>query len=106
MSKRSLKDREFHARVATAELLKALHWHKFFNNMDHVIRGHAKVAGLHAAMAEIPYFFWAVSHPDMPEIHIIWDTFRDSWFETLAEMQADALATGAEAALKADTDDK
>lgn len=82
-----------HAAIATRELGRALHWHRFFEHRPQnlrVVRAHATEAGRRAAWSMLPYFVWAVLLPEAMKVDLIWSTFRDGWFSH-GEMRCDVV---------------
>lgn len=73
-----------HAHLATRELGRALHWHRWFGEPSlHTIRAHATEAGRRAAWSGRLYILWALLVPEAMKVEPIWTAFRNGFFAQL-----------------------
>lgn len=72
-----------HASIATRELGRAMHWHRWFAPSEpnlRTIRAHATEAGRRAYWTGLLYVAWALLLPEATKIDPIWSAFRDGYW--------------------------
>jgi hypothetical protein len=80
-----------HARIATRELGRALHWHRWFKPTEANLRtvcAHAAEAGRRVCWSGMPYIAWGMLLPEARTADPIWTAFCDGyWAELDLEME-------------------
>lgn len=75
-----------HAAIASRELRRALHWHRFFSPTEpnlRTLKAHDAEAGRRACWTGLLYVVWGLLLPEVMAIDPIWSTFRTGYLVQL-----------------------